>query len=115
MTLGILGQTLSGTVTVTRQVVGGVAQTAIQTSGLTGIFGGTTAAPVLTATQHGALANFLITPSGIAGSIAMDVALAPVPGVALTGTFSLDVNTTTAAALGLPAGRTCGSTLPAPR
>ena len=34
----------------------------------------------------------------------MDVALAPVPGVALSGTFSLDVNTTTAAALGLPAG-----------
>ena len=97
--VSVLGQTVGGDVTITSQP--GSLQ--VQLANLTAAFGGTTASPILTATQVGT-GGFVITSAGIAGSIAVNVALANVPGIALSGTFALAINTTNAAAQGLPAG-----------
>ena len=99
--LSILGQTLTGDVTIAQQTGQPLA---ITVANLAVAFGPAGGAPVLTATQTGGPAQFAISPAGIAGQIAMNVALADVPGLALGGAFALQVNTTSAAAQGLPAG-----------
>ncbi len=104
VTLTVLGQKLTGDIAISRQIVAGSPQLQIRTQKLTGAFGGTAGTPVLTATETAATSTFVISSAGLAGSIGMGIVLAPVPGVALSGTFSLDVNTTGAATGGLPAG-----------
>ena len=93
--LNVLGQTVSGDVTITSQ--SGTVQ--IQLANLTAAFGGTAAAPVLSATQVGT-GGFVISSAGIAGSITVSLALARVPGLALSGTFGLAIKTTSAGGAG---------------
>ena len=97
--LSVLGQTVGGDVTITSQP--GSLQIAL--ANLTATFGGTPTSPILTATQVGT-GGFVISSGGIVGSIAVNLALANLPGIALSGQFSLAINTTSAAAQGLPAG-----------
>ncbi|MFZ0040302.1 MAG: FG-GAP and VCBS repeat-containing protein, partial [Solirubrobacteraceae bacterium] len=100
LTLTVLGQTLSGDLAIASTP----GQLQITANNLTAKFGGTAAAPVLTAVQMTPNAQFVISSAGVAGSIAMNVTLSQVPGLSLGGTFGLDINTTSAAVNALPPG-----------
>ncbi len=94
--LSILGQALRGDVVVTRATnAAGQVTTRIDLANVAMRLGGTAAAPILAVTQKGA-GSFLMTPAGLAGSIAATVAV-NVPGVAFDGDFELAVDTAAAA------------------
>ncbi|MBK8459221.1 MAG: hypothetical protein IPL43_02530 [Micropruina sp.] len=95
--LSILGQTLAGDFVITRTTTASGPVTRIQADNLSLRIGGTEAAPILTLTQSGS-AEFLISSAGIAGQIAVSLALS-VPAVSVTGTIAISVNTTTSAAV----------------
>ena len=92
VSLSILGQTLSGDVSIVR--TGGTSPAyAITTANLVLKLGGTGGAPVLTATQVPATTGtFTVSAGALSGSIAVAVALA-VPGVALSGTVTVAFDT----------------------
>ena len=96
VTLVVLGQRLSGDVTITRTVSGGTPTLAITTANLVLALGGTPSAPLLTATQvAGTTGTFTVTSTGVTvmtGSVSVTVALA-VPNVALTGTVTIAFDT----------------------
>ena len=103
--LDVLGQTLRGDLVFIRGVDGfGLPVVTLKATNLSLRLGGTPAAPVLTATQLPATtAEFVIGAGGLAGHV--DVALGlSVPGVSITGSVAISVNTTLTPSLGLPAG-----------
>ena len=106
VTIGILGQTISADVTITNgRDAAGNAIADIGLAHLSASFGGSAGSPVLTVTQTAAPAALELSSAGIAGSIAVGVTLANIPGLSLSATsFGLAVNTTSAAAAGVPAG-----------
>ena len=102
--LSVLGQTLSGDFSIARSTdASGSPVTKLHAENVKIVLGGTPSAPLLTVTQKSA-ADFTITAAGIVGSLAVGITLAT-PGVTFTGqNIAIDINTTGAAAAGLPAG-----------
>ena len=106
VSLTVLGQTITADVTITTgRDAHGQPVADIGLANLTATFGGAAGSPVLTVVQTSAPATLELSSAGIAGSIAVGLTLANVPGLALSATaFSLAINTTSAAAAGVPAG-----------
>ncbi|MDF2434916.1 MAG: large repetitive protein, partial [Mucilaginibacter sp.] len=105
LTLTIAGQTLSGDVTISAgRDAHGQPAAELTLANVTAAFGGTAASPFMTLTQTSAPGQLELTSAGIAGQITVGVSVTGVPGLTLGGTFGLAVNTTSAAANGLPAG-----------
>ncbi len=88
--LSVLGQTLRGDFAFDRDATSGVIT--IAATGVSLSLGGGGAAVGVT-NGHGAI---LVTPTGIAADLAAEVGVT-IPGVALSGTFGLRINTTTTA------------------
>src|SRR5262249_25382775 len=99
--VSVLGQTLHGDFSFTKNADGRVRITA---PSVVLKPGGSAAAPILPATQVASTtAIFELTPTGVAGTADVQLTL-NVPNASLTGTFGLRFNTRPTAALGLPAG-----------
>ena len=93
VSLTILGQTLSGDVTIARTVVGGTPTLTITTANLALRLGGSSGSALLTATQvTGTTGTFTVAAGALSGSIAVAVTVA-VPNVALTGSIAVTFNT----------------------
>ena len=104
--LTVLGQTLTGTVVITRTTdAAGAPVLDVLLSGVTMRLGGTAAAPVVTLTQVGT-AQLRLTSAGLAGHVTAAIAL-NVPDVSVTGEVEVSVNTTGATVA------LSGATLPA--
>src|SRR5207237_8040369 len=98
------GQRRHGNFTVTQTAdASGAPVVALTMQGVVAKLGGTATAPILTATQSTATATFLLTSAGIVGHVGATIAI-NLPSVSLSGSFDLKINTTGAAANGLPAG-----------
>ncbi|PYN91696.1 MAG: hypothetical protein DMD91_33745, partial [Candidatus Rokuibacteriota bacterium] len=99
--LTVVGQTLSGDFAFERTLdASGHPIVHLQASNVTAGLGGN-GTPVLALT--GGSGNLVVTSTGTAGQLSGSVVL-NVPGVSLSGTIALSVNTTAAPANGLPAG-----------
>ena len=103
--LTVLGQSLAADVVLTRTVdAAGASTVTVEVRNLDLRLGGTAASPVVSVSQAtGGVGTLVLGPTGVVGSIAVDVAVA-LPNVTLTGGFAVQVNTTSVAALGVPAG-----------
>jgi hypothetical protein len=100
--VSVLGQTLHGDFEITKSTgAGGASTVQIKLANVGLKLGGSTSTPLLTVT--GVAGTLLLTPAGTVGSLTGTVTLA-VPGLDLQGTLGIDINTTGAAAGGLPAG-----------
>ncbi len=101
--LNVLGQTLRGDFVITRTTDAlGRPNLDIELTHVVLELGGTSAAPLLTATQIGN-GFFRITPAGVAGELTVDVALNGT-GFSVDGDFTLALNTTAVAVGSVPAG-----------
>src|SRR5207247_333071 len=99
--VSLLGQTLTGDFAFERTVdAGGHPVVRLQGNNVTLGLGGN-GTPVLQLTDGAG--SFVVRSAGTAGQLSANVAL-NVPGVSLSGTFALFVNTGTTPAIGLPAG-----------
>ena len=99
--LTLVGQTLSGDFAFERTLdAGGHAIVRLQASNVSAGLGGN-GTPVLALT--GGSGSLVVTSTGTAGQLSGNVVL-NVPGVSLSGTIALSVNTTAAPANGLPPG-----------
>ena len=104
VTLTVLGQSLGADVELTRTVdAAGFPVVSVVLRNLRLALGGTPASPLLTVAQTATPAQLVLSSAGIVGAISVNVTLA-VPGVLLSGPFSVAFNTTSAPSLSLPAG-----------
>ncbi len=101
VSLTIAGQTLSGDFSIERSTTGSATVTRITASNVSLSLGDGTTTYLSLRQGEGSL---LVTAAGLAGRISADVQTSNVPGFALSGRLSIAVNTTSAAAEGLPAG-----------
>ncbi len=101
--LKLLGQTLSGDLTFVKDSAGLRIDAANAELSISDGGSGLSARGPPFLTLRNGTGSLTIGTAGVAGSIAGTVALS-LPGIALTGTFSLDVNTTSAPSGLLPAG-----------
>ena len=102
--LSVLGETLSGTFSIQRQTVGSSTTTVIVASGVAmslGVGGATFVS------LSGGSGEIEITGGGLAGTLSGTVATS-IPGVSLTATFTLVLNTT-GASVTLPSGTVVGA------